>query len=257
MEEQKSNHKPVPGIEEALHPEIGNGSALEGKKHDFILRIPDPSIQLADLINIISEENDLTTHTQVVEDVKDNPLQIEESALPEISKKVSDPDSREAIDDQTQVEIESDSKPSAKKSSKKKKESKADDTDDLGDPTSPAGNGKRQKVGKLLKKASKSVRKKEESEKTDAGETPSGTEQTLSPFTTWLKNLAGTDYVHPYEDDFAIEQSSRPGKEGITETFADLLAAQGYKDQAREMYLKLMEKYPEKSGFFAAKIEAL
>ena len=63
--------------------------------------------------------------------------------------------------------------------------------------------------------------------------------------------------MHPYEDDFAFDQGTGPGKEGISETFADLLAAQGYKEQAMEMYLKLMEKYPEKSGFFAAKIEAL
>ena len=63
--------------------------------------------------------------------------------------------------------------------------------------------------------------------------------------------------MHPYEDDFAFAQGSGPSGEGITETFADLLASQGYKEQAIEMYIKLMEKYPEKSGFFAAKIEAL
>ncbi len=54
-----------------------------------------------------------------------------------------------------------------------------------------------------------------------------------------------------------LPRVSGPGGEGISETFADLLAAQGYKEQAIEMYIKLMEKYPEKSGFFAAKIEAL
>ena len=73
----------------------------------------------------------------------------------------------------------------------------------------------------------------------------------------WLKGLKGSEYVHPYDDDFAFVQSTGPAKEGISETFAELLASQGYKEQALEMYRKLMEKYPEKSGFFAAKLKAL
>jgi hypothetical protein len=69
--------------------------------------------------------------------------------------------------------------------------------------------------------------------------------------------LRGSEYVHPYGDDFALEHLSGPGKAGISETFAELLAAQGYKEQARAMYRDLMAEYPEKSSFFAAKIEAL
>ena len=46
-------------------------------------------------------------------------------------------------------------------------------------------------------------------------------------------------------------------KQGISETFADLLASQGHTRQAIDMYTRLMEKYPEKSSFFAAKIKAL
>ncbi len=79
----------------------------------------------------------------------------------------------------------------------------------------------------------------------------------LSPFTEWLKGLGGADYVHPYDDDFALTQEKGVLKEVISETYADLLATQGYKDRAIVMYLKLIEKYPEKSSFFAAKIEAL
>ncbi len=80
---------------------------------------------------------------------------------------------------------------------------------------------------------------------------------TLSPFTQWLKDLGGADYVHPYDDDFALSQEKGALNEVISETYADVLAAQGYKERAIEMYLKLIEKYPEKSSFFAAKIEAL
>jgi hypothetical protein len=83
------------------------------------------------------------------------------------------------------------------------------------------------------------------------------TESSLTPFTQWLKNLRGSDYVHPYDDDFAVEQVNGLAGEGISETFADLLAAQGYHEQAIEMYTKLIQKFPEKSRFFAAKIEAL
>lgn len=79
----------------------------------------------------------------------------------------------------------------------------------------------------------------------------------LSPFTNWLKRLKGSEYVHPYDDDFALEQLSGPGKGQISETLADLLASQGYKERAIEMYEALMSEFPEKSSFFAAKIKAL
>ena len=43
----------------------------------------------------------------------------------------------------------------------------------------------------------------------------------------------------------------------ISETLADLLANQGYKDKACEMYSKLILLFPEKSTYFAGKIENL
>ena len=43
----------------------------------------------------------------------------------------------------------------------------------------------------------------------------------------------------------------------ISETYADLLATQGYTQKAIELYQRLMLKFPEKSGYFAAKIEEL
>ena len=43
----------------------------------------------------------------------------------------------------------------------------------------------------------------------------------------------------------------------ISELWADLLAKQGHIKKARKMYLKLSLKYPEKSSYFAAKLENL
>lgn len=43
----------------------------------------------------------------------------------------------------------------------------------------------------------------------------------------------------------------------ISETYANLLATQGYTQKAIELYQRLMLKFPEKSGYFAAKIEEL
>ncbi|MFD2933705.1 hypothetical protein [Spirosoma flavum] len=43
----------------------------------------------------------------------------------------------------------------------------------------------------------------------------------------------------------------------VTESFAKILEKQGKLDKAREIYMKLMEKNPEKKAYFAAKISEL
>ena len=43
----------------------------------------------------------------------------------------------------------------------------------------------------------------------------------------------------------------------ISEPLAEILASQGHLDDAKKMYEQLMVKYPEKSSYFAAKIETL
>lgn len=53
--------------------------------------------------------------------------------------------------------------------------------------------------------------------------------------------------------DYSLETN----EEIISELWADLLAKQGHIKKARKMYLKLSLKYPEKSGYFAAKSENL
>ena len=54
-----------------------------------------------------------------------------------------------------------------------------------------------------------------------------------------------------------IEYSIVEDEEAVTETYADLLAAQGHIDKAVELYSKLQLKFPEKSGYFARKIDEL
>jgi hypothetical protein len=46
-------------------------------------------------------------------------------------------------------------------------------------------------------------------------------------------------------------------EEAITETYADLIASQGHLEKAKELYERLQLKFPEKSSYFAGKIEEL
>ena len=43
----------------------------------------------------------------------------------------------------------------------------------------------------------------------------------------------------------------------VSEPLAEILAIQGHLDDAKKMYEQLMMKYPEKSSYFAAKINLL
>lgn len=256
---------PKPGIAEAIHPEIGNGVSWETNEHQFLLRSPDPTKELdnqllgidPDLINSGDRE-------------KSEALAIE---VDQVFPKLNAPQELDVLkeglpSDQVESPVQDEEvTPAIHKKEKEKthrrKKIKAQEPEDEVGPEFPAHEvaaeeqPKAPKAGKLVRKAAKSVRKQEEDEKKAIAQELTLTESTLSPFTQWLKGLKGSDYVHPYDDDFAFVQGTGPAKEGISETFAELLASQGYKDQAVEMYLKLMEKYPEKSGFFAAKIEAL
>jgi hypothetical protein len=55
----------------------------------------------------------------------------------------------------------------------------------------------------------------------------------------------------------AAENSLKLGEEIVSETLARLLARQGHKEEAIEMYQKLIVKYPEKGATFAAALEKL
>ena len=266
MENKVPDHiPPKPGIAEAIHPEIGNGVSWETDLHPYILRSPDPTKVLENLLND-AETKSIIPASQYQPEAILIESDYDSSEIITTGKlEVIEEDVRTETDD-TYFQDENFVSPTPKKEKIKRdprKKSKNPDTDPPSGEESPgqeeAGDNqpKTPKAGKLVRKAAKTVRKQEEDEQKAIKQDLTLTESTLSPYTQWLKGLRGSDYVHPYDDDFAFVQGTGPAKEGISETFAELLASQGYKDQAVEMYKKLMEKYPEKSGFFAAKIEAL
>ena len=266
MKEKDQDQSQKGNLPEALRPEIGNGAAWEADPHFLNLRKVDP---LADLDHKLldgpqrddiirqwnsdlaplpvpgsegeSLEEKVPEHT---EEASRDKVRKERKILASTRDKGQKPDWFESIEDELVLK-EDPNKPVET------------DTDTLHasrqEETKPVPEGKR--VIKAVKKA----RKKQKTQKKEARsrQIEQGDGSGLSPYTKWLKSLRGSEYVHPYEDDYALAGLSGPNKEGISETFADLLALQGFKDRAVDMYKLLMSKYPEKSSFFAAKIEAL
>ena len=267
MDEQKVKRILNPGIPEALHPEIGNGVALAGNPHEFVLRSPDPSKTLDEYLpdaSYVAISHHLSTSPVSPPGLNKDA----EPPLKSIESNKSESADNEIISIGLQESIvtpltdhEGTPDETKKAKSKKKEKNRRKEMPDSGhydeNPEISPVDEKSAKAGKLIRKAAKSIKRQEGKKLMADNQEYTSSETTLSPYTQWLKSLAGSEYVHPYEDDFALVQGGGPAGEGISETFADLLAGQGYKEQAIEMYMKLMEKYPEKSGFFAAKIEAL
>ncbi len=257
MKESDKNKDITPGLEEALHPEIGNGAWWTNDEHDFSLSVVDPLKSLdgklvedmtsAKIINQWSnppgmemqsgyrqqDTDELPTSDN--HQIKGTSESLEPKPQDQVSNEVIPPPYSENLTPSPVIPVEAQNKKGRKGKEK------------------PA-----LKVGKRIRKVAEKVRLEEENRKPKKEDIPAPILETnLSPFTSWLKGLSGSEYVHPYDDDFAFNQAANQAGEGISETFADLLAAQGYKDQAIAMYTRLIEKFPEKSRFFAAKIEAL
>ena len=86
----------------------------------------------------------------------------------------------------------------------------------------------------------------------------------ISPFSKWLLTFKKTDIDKKIEKEEkaakrkAIEASAnksiKKSSQIISEPLADLLASQGHFDEAKKMYEQMMMKYPEKSSYFASKI---
>jgi len=260
--EQKDPKQKKPGLPEAIHPEIGNGALWESDPHFANLRFVDPSNSLDHYLldetereAIIKSWNssfDLTSNENEesqsnIPDSGFEPIPTQEKSkgkekkiLASARDKGQKPDWFEAMEGDLILQ-EDPNRP-----------------EEIQNIHHPAPDEAPVPEGKRVRKAAKKALKEQKIKKIESLHPPARPEEaSLSPFTRWLKNLKGSEYVHPYEDDYALEQMSGPRSEGISETFADLLARQGYKDQALDMYKLLMAKYPEKSSFFAAKIEAL
>ena len=224
--DKKDPNAPVParpGIPEAVDPATGNGVAWSADAHETALRQPDP---LADLDAWIGPEP-LPPAPPV-------------TVAPPEAAGVPGPPADDHPDGTAFIEP-------------------------LGAGEEASGSpvpAKRPvRTGKRIRKAMEAV-----GEPADA---PSGQPETplspetqlysmgLSPFVTWLKRLSGSEYVHPYEEEGLSDILDGTHQDVASETLADLLAAQGYTDRAIGMYAALMRKYPEKSAFFVAKIQAL
>ncbi|MES2004259.1 MAG: hypothetical protein V4450_07045 [Bacteroidota bacterium] len=87
----------------------------------------------------------------------------------------------------------------------------------------------------------------------------------LRKFTDWLKQVKQTNGGHGdlgtnLEMEKAVAETARNSNESreiVTETMADVLVKQGQADKAIQLYIKLSFLNPEKSSYFAAKIEQL
>lgn len=87
----------------------------------------------------------------------------------------------------------------------------------------------------------------------------------LRRFTDWLKHMKN---VTPSNEDLGtdpelesaiqgIAQTSNEAKEIVTETMAEVLVKQGKIDKAIQLYIKLSFLNPDKSAYFASKIQSL
>jgi len=248
---KKDNIKP--GLEEALHPEIGNEALWTQDPHAFSVSAVDP---LKSLDQHLLDEG--TISKTILQWKSQGHEELPAEVLPTEVIPEEEPQGIQPAKPQEQVpevSIKEESEPGM---------TPAPELNETEEEDSETKKGKKKKdkgeikVSKRIKKVAKQLKKEEEkrvAEKAPVSASPS--ETNLTPFTHWLKGLSGSEYVHPYEADFGFNQGGEQGGEGISETFADLLAAQGYKDRAIAMYTLLIEKFPEKSRFFAAKIEAL
>lgn len=87
----------------------------------------------------------------------------------------------------------------------------------------------------------------------------------LRKFTDWLKQMKQTDGKPQYlatslEMENAVAETAKTSNETreiLTETMADVLVQQGQVDKAIQLYIKLSFLNPEKSSYFAGKIEQL
>jgi hypothetical protein len=89
----------------------------------------------------------------------------------------------------------------------------------------------------------------------------------ISEFSKWLLSFKKDDIEKQIKKEEKAARKKAFGESAkksvtksatiISESLAEILASQGHLDDAKKMYEQLMVKYPEKSSYFAAKIETL
>ncbi|HSK13998.1 MAG TPA: hypothetical protein VK907_12345, partial [Phnomibacter sp.] len=90
---------------------------------------------------------------------------------------------------------------------------------------------------------------------------PTKLDEQVKSFTEWLKSMKklsyqpATNYVDPRVDSQAVKSLS--DKDIVTEAMAEVWAKQGKYEQAAQVYAKLMLLHPEKTHYFAARLQDL
>jgi hypothetical protein len=89
----------------------------------------------------------------------------------------------------------------------------------------------------------------------------------ISEFSKWLLSFKKEDIEKQIKKEEKTARKKALGESAkksvtksatiISESLAEILASQGHLDDAKKMYEQLKVKYPEKSSYFAAKIETL
>lgn len=89
----------------------------------------------------------------------------------------------------------------------------------------------------------------------------------LSEYALWLMSFKHDDIEKKLKKEnkkaqkrlleASVQKSVTKSEEIISESLAQILEKQGHLDDAKKMYEQLMHKYPEKSRYFAAKIDKL
>lgn len=89
----------------------------------------------------------------------------------------------------------------------------------------------------------------------------------LTPYALWLLSFEKNDLdkrlkkeakrAEKHQLEATVLKSVTKSNEIISESLAQILENQGHLDDAKKMYEQLMHKYPEKSRYFAAKIDNL
>lgn len=86
-------------------------------------------------------------------------------------------------------------------------------------------------------------------------------DQQVKSFTDWLKSMKKLSYqpTNTYTDPLVDAQarSSLSKKEIVTEAMAEVWIKQGHYDMATQVYAKLMLQHPEKTPYFAARLQDL
>lgn len=86
-------------------------------------------------------------------------------------------------------------------------------------------------------------------------------DQQVKSFTDWLKSMKKLSYqpTNTYTDPLVDAQarSSLTKKEIVTEAMAEVWVKQGHFDMAAQVYAKLMLQHPEKTPYFAARLQDL